>query len=425
MNFVIKKSSLSGRVRIPGSKSHTIRGIICGTLAGGRTRLENALFSDDTLACMKACMQFGARIEADKKNNKITIQGTGGLLKTPDNIIDAMNSGTTLYFTMGLASLVEGWTFFTGDHQIRNRPAGEMMKALRSLKAKAFSTRGNDKAPLAVQGRARGGDVSLRAKSSQYLSSLLLSAPLFPRRTRINVLLLNEKPYVDMTLLWLKRSGITVIHKSEKLFEIPPKQRYRPRAFKIPSDFSSAAFFIVGSALFAEGHVIIEGPDIRDVQGDKAIISSLTKMGAHIKTEKNRLIIRKSSLRGIPIDIRDTPDLFPVLAVAGCFAEGETVIYNGEHVREKETDRISAMAGELKKMGASVKETPDGMIIRKSRLSGSLVSGHGDHRIVMSLAVAGLGSHGQTVIKGAEAASVTFPNFFDLMKSLKAKIKIF
>ena len=161
-----------------------------------------------------------------------------------------------------------------------------------------------------------------------------------------------------------------------------------------------------------------------DVQGDKALVDLLRQMNASIVVKKNKLVIKKRPLKGIRIDITDIPDLLPILSVLGCYAEGETVIYNGEHVRQKETDRIAVMAAELRKMGASVRETQDGLIIKHSALRAADVKGHHDHRVVMSLAVAAMGcAPKETLIRSAEAVSVTFPDFFDLMKSLGGKIK--
>ncbi len=424
MRAEILKSNLEGTVLIPSSKSHTIRGVICGTLAEGKSLLKNALFSNDTIACINACRMFGAKIETNEDKRIIKIEGTGGKLSVPENVIDVMNSGTTLYFTMGIASLIEGWSFFTGDEQIRNRPAGEMIKILKQAGAKAFSSRGNNKAPLAVKGRAKGGKVKVRAKSSQYLSSILLCSPLYKNKTNIKVLLLNEKPYVEMTLKWLKRCKIKVDILDEKNYIVYPNQKYMSFSVNIPSDFSSAAFFIVAAALFGK-KVNIEGLDMKDVQGDKKIIDIIRRMGGKINVLGNKIEISKSKLRGIKIDIADTPDLLPILSVLGCYSEGETVLYNGAHVREKETDRIKVMAEELKKMGANIEEKEDGLIIKGGKpLKGAELDGRDDHRVVMSLTVAGLGAKGKTIIKKAEAVSVTFPNFFQLLKSIKGKVKL-
>jgi 3-phosphoshikimate 1-carboxyvinyltransferase len=423
MNFHVRKSSLSGAVTIPGSKSHTIRGLVCATLAKGKSVLLEPLVSDDTQACINACRSFGAAIDIGPEGRRITVTGTGGNLQSPGNVVDVLNSGTTLYFAMGMAAAIDGWTFLTGDEQIRSRPAGELLRALNELKAFAFSSRDNGKAPLAVRGAAGGGKISLRAKTSQYLSSLLISAPLFRKKTAIRLLLLNEKPYIDMTLSWLNECGVKVSHRDYKVFEIPPNQHYRAFRKKIPADFSSAAFFVVAAALFADRKVVIGGLDMNDVQGDKEIVSILRRMNASIEESGNKLVIRRSFLKGTAIDIKNIPDLLPILSVAGCYAEGETVIYNGEHVREKETDRISVMARELRKMGARVTETPGGLVVKRSALKAAEVCGHGDHRVIMSLSVAAAGASGAvTRIKDTDAVSVTFPNFFDLMKSLGAKI---
>jgi 3-phosphoshikimate 1-carboxyvinyltransferase len=261
-----------------------------------------------------------------------------------------------------------------------------------------------------VKGRLSGGVTSIEAHSSQYLSSLLLNVPLADEETLIQVRLLNEHPYVWMTLNWMRRQGIQFEQDELREFRIPGGQAYRPFVGKIAGDFSSATFFLAAGALDGN-EITCCGLDIEDPQGDKAVIDYLRQMGAEIQVEGDQVRVRPKELRGADLDLNHTPDALPMMAVLGCFAKGCTRLFNVPQARIKETDRIAVMATELRKMGAWIEEMPDGLIIQESPLEGARVHGHGDHRVVMALAVAGLAVSGQTEIDTAEAASMTFPQY--------------
>lgn len=187
----------------------------------------------------------------------------------------------------------------------------------------------------------------------------------------------------------------------------------------VPADFSSAAFFF-GAAAITGCELNVMGPNLKDTQGDKDVVRILNDMGCEVENLNDKGVrIKGSKLTGISVDMESIPDALPILSVVGCFAEGETVLYNAAHTRTKETDRIAVMAQELKKMGADITERPDGLVIRKSDLTGAEVKSHDDHRVAMSLAVASLRASGKTTIEGCEAAAVTFPNFFELLESVK------
>jgi 3-phosphoshikimate 1-carboxyvinyltransferase len=363
--------------------------------------------------------QFGARITAEE--NLWKINGAGSALAVPENIVDIGNSGTSLYIGLGIASLIDGYTVFTGDSQIRNRPADVLIKSINELGGEAFSTRNNDRPPVVIKGRIKGGTTSVKAVTSQYLSSLLIATPLAPGTTEIDVPLLNEKPYVDMTLNWLSKLGIKYENRDYKKFVINGRQSYKPFDEHIPADFSSASFFLVAAAVTGR-ELVLNGLDFKDTQGDKEVVNILKKMGAEIVIEDRQIRIKGGSLKGGVFDLNAIPDSLPSLAVAACFAEGETSLTNVAQARVKETDRIKVMCSELGKMGADIKEKPDGLVISKSSLKGALLNGHSDHRVVMALSVAGLMAEGETVIDTAEAVSVTFPDFLNLMKSINADI---
>jgi 3-phosphoshikimate 1-carboxyvinyltransferase len=325
-------------------------------------------------------------------------------------------------FCMGTASLAEGTTVLSGDRQIVRRPVQPLIEALNDLGAEVYSTRHNGLPPIVVKGRLRGGKTRLRGIISQYVSSLLIHCPLIERDSEFEVYDVHEKPYIQMTLKWLDRQGIRY-EASEDLtrFKLFGGQAYQGQEVTIPGDFSSATFFLIAGVL-CDADITLLGLDMQDVQGDKKIVAYLQEMGADIRFENDGLRVRRGSLRGIEIDMSDTPDALPAMAVAGCFAQGRTVLRNVANARLKETDRISVMAGELRRLGARVEELPDGLIIHESKLMGGPVRGYGDHRVVMSLAVAGMAIPGRMEVDTAEAVDVTVPNFLELIQGLGGKM---
>jgi len=410
-------SRLAGRVLIPASKSHTIRALLIATLANGKSTIRNPLDSADTRSCISVCRAFGAEI--GEGDGLLTVKGVGGRLRTLKEPIDVGNSGTTLYLAAGIAALGRGMVTFTGDEQIRSRPFGPLLSSLADLGAETRSIEGNGRAPATIRGPLTGGRTSIECTTSQYLSSLLLAAPLATGPSEIEVPLLNERPYAEMTLKWLDEQGIRHENEDFRRFRIDGGQHYRPFDRQIPGDFSSATFFLCAAALTAST-LTLEGLDMSDSQGDKEVVHILERMGCRVHYEASELTITgPARLRGCEIDLNATPDALPALAVTACFAEGTTRLVNVPQAREKETDRIAVMHEELEKMGAAVTELPDGLIIEGSPLRGAEVNGHGDHRVVMSLAIAGLGAEGTTAVETAEAATVTFPGFFGLLDSVR------
>jgi 3-phosphoshikimate 1-carboxyvinyltransferase len=274
-----------------------------------------------------------------------------------------------------------------------------------------------------VKGRLKGGKTRFRGIVSQYVSSLLINCPLVERDSELEVYDVHEKPYIRMTLGWLDRQGIRY-EASEDLtrFKIARGQSYQGQEVTIAGDFSSATFFLVAGAI-VDGDITLLGLDMKDLQGDKEVVSYLREMGAEITLEKDGIRVRGGKLKGVELDLADTPDALPAMAVAGCFARGKTIIRNVANARLKETDRITVMARELGRLGARAEELSDGLVIQESSLKGCLVRGYGDHRVVMALAVAGLAIPGATEVDTAESVQVTFPNFVELMEGLGAKMR--
>jgi 3-phosphoshikimate 1-carboxyvinyltransferase len=367
--------------------------------------------------------------------------------------LDVGNSGTTLFLALAAGALGSEPIVFTGDEQIRRRSAGPLLKALAGLGIRVEAQGNNGCAPILIQGPWKGGRVSLPCPTSQYLSSLLLAAPLAPAGTitEIDVPLLNEKPYVELTLSYLDAQGITYEAKDDfSWFRLSGGASYKPMNGPVWGDFSSAAFpgcaAVVGFAL-SGGPVTLLGLEKEDPQGDKAVFDMLTRMGCQalwkkIPSPRNAAqegaekqpgpaeewslrVSRQGPLKAGEFDLNATPDLFPVMAAAACYAQGRTALVNVAHARIKETDRIAVMAKELGKLGIKTEERPDGLIIygggngegqeKPSLPRGGTVNGHGDHRVVMALAVAALGAAGPVEIEGAESAAVTYPGFLELL----------
>lgn len=422
MRLVCRPSRLRGSVEIPGSKSHTIRAVAIASLADGQSWIHAPLASADTLAAVDAYRALGAQI--DLTDEQWTVQGMAGRPTAPANVIDVRNSGTTFRIAIASAALLsDGLAVFTGDDQIRRRPIGPLAASLNELGASVVSTRGNNLAPLVVGGRLRGGRTRIEAVTSQFLTSLLINTPLASEETIIEVPLLNERPYVYITLDWLARGGITLERRELDWFRIPGGQRYRPLDVRVPADFSSATFFLAAGVL-SNNDVLLRGLDLDDAQGDKAVIDYLRQMGARIDIEPEGIRVRPGKLTGCELDLNATPDALPMMAVVGCFAEGRTSLVNVPQARLKETDRIAAMRAELTRLGARITERPDGLVIERSELRAAEVDGHFDHRVVMALAVAGTAIHGETRIRTAEAVEVTFPTFLQCMTGLGADIRM-
>ncbi len=417
----VSNSEVCGKISIPGSKSHTIRALFFSALAKGKSKIQNPLMSSDSISAVNLCTAFGA--DYSFIDDCYTVNGVGSNPRVPENIIDVGNSGTSLRLGVMTAALVEGYTVFTGDYQIRQRQIGPLVDAIKNLGGEAFTTRGNSSAPVVIKGRAAGGFTKLDSITSQYLSSILVNAPLLEKDTHIEVTRLNEIPYVEITLWWLDKLGIKYKHNGMKEFFIPGQQRYLPFEATIPGDFSSATFFMVHCAISGQ-EMELTNLDMSDPQGDKRVLTLLEDMGAKVSYGKNSVIIKGQKLQGRHIDMNSIPDALPAMAVAACFAEGETRLLNVPQARMKETDRISVMCKELTKMGANIKELPDGLIIKESKLKGCKVNGHDDHRIVMSLAIAGLNCSGDTIIDTAEAMNVTFPSFVECIQSCGGKIEL-
>lgn len=423
MKLRVRRSDLRGEVQIPGSKSHTVRAVAIASLAPGTSVIQAPLVSADTTSCVHAYRALGAKIDCE--GDTWTVVGTGGQIQSPPEPIDVGNSGTTMLIAMGSAALLKsGRVTLTGDEQIRRRPAGALAKALTGLGASVISKTANGCAPFEVCGTLRGGRVAIDCLTSQYLTSLLFATPLSTGTTEIEITHLNEKPYVTMTLDWIRRQGVRIDCEDDySMFWIRGGQTFKPVNRRIPADFSSATFLLAAGAI-GNNDINCAGLSMRDTQGDKEVVAYLQGFGARTFHTDAGVRVSANSLKGYEVDLNSTPDALPMLSALACFAEGRTRLVNCPQARVKETDRIAVMAQELSKMGAKVKERADGLQIERSDLIGTTVDSHGDHRVAMTLAIAGTQADGETIIENAQCVDVTYPGFIDALKSLGADLTV-
>ena len=416
--ITLKKSRVAGAVRIPASKSQTIRALLIAMMARGKSVIRNPLISADTESCMNALRKLGCSLELTQ-DGIITVDSTG-LAGSGSCIIDTGNSGTTAYLIYGLlGTLGLDEITLTGDEQLRCRPIANLVRAYNDLGMDAVCETGCP--PVRIRGRLKGGKTSIECPTSQYLSSLLLALPLAQEDSFITVPLLYEKPYVRMTLDWLDRQGIICSAAEDyQTVSVRGGQHYHPFDETIAGDYSSAAFFFAAAAVTA-GKLTVTGLDPDDSQGDRRFLSVLEEMGCNVETGPDSVTVEGPQvLRGGTFDINDIPDCLPVLSILGAVTDSPLRLTNVANARIKETDRIAAMADNLSLLGLETIQEPDGLTVIPGRLKGGLcIPCLGDHRIIMAMAVLSLIIDGGLTIDDESAASVTFPTFFTLLDSIK------
>ncbi|QCC49842.1 3-phosphoshikimate 1-carboxyvinyltransferase [Halapricum salinum] len=425
MDADVSQSTVGGSVQAPPSKSYTHRAILAAGYADGAT-VTDPLVSADTKATMRAVAAYGGAVE--RHEDSLDVEGFDGRPDIPEDVIDCANSGTTMRLVTATAGLGDGLTVLTGDNSLRSRPQGPLLDALSQLDGRAESTRANGQAPLVVGGPIDGGSVSIPGDvSSQYITALLMAGAITDDGIEIDLETeLKSAPYVDITIEVLEAFGVDA-HTTESGFSVAGGQSYDPEGgeYTVPGDFSSISYLLAMGALAAPDGLTVTGA-YPSAQGDSAIVDVLQEMGADLTWDRDagEIHVSRSGLTGIEVSVADTPDLLPTITVLGAVADGTTTITDAEHVRYKETDRVSAMAEELTAMGASVEEEHDTLTIHggESTLSGATVDGRADHRIVMSLSVAGLVAEGATTVEGIEHVDVSFPDFFDVLVGLGASV---
>ena len=424
--YLVKKAALKGEILVPSSKSHTLRAILFGSLANGTSTIHHYLCSKDTQAMVEACRLFGADIVITP--DRMEIRGLNGKIEHLEDVINAGSSGIVLRFCSAIGALGKHPIVITGDYSIRHqRPMKVLLDGLSQLGVSVASMRGDHYAPVIIQGPMKPGKILVRGEDSQPISALLIASVFAEGPIEIHVENPGEKPWVALTLDWFDRLQIPYDHDDFRHYHLPGNIRYDGFEYHVPGDFSSAAFPLAG-ALITRSEITLKNIDINDSQGDKELIYTFQKMGACIEIDEyhKTVHVRKGDgLKGIRVDINNFVDAITVLAVVACFAEGETVIYNGAIAKQKECNRIHSIATELRKMGADITETQDGLCIRKSSLNGAQVHSYHDHRMAMSLSIAALGAQGETIISSVECVSKTFPTFMRDLNALGANIEEF
>lgn len=410
-------SNINTTVSMPGSKSITHRALITASLAEGRSLLKSFLSCEDTLYTLNALRGMGIRMDIEGDN--IHVSGNGGRFagSTIKKKIFLGNSGTSYRLLLSVAALGETEYIFTGSPRMYERPIKDLVSALNLLGADISFIRHDGCPPVYVRAsRIKGGKVEIAGNiSSQYISSLLLAGPYTSEGIEIEISGgLVSRPYVDLTIDVMRSFGIEVIHEDYQHFMVHPGKRYKSQDFTIEGDVSSASYFWGGAAVTG-GAVKTENiRPLTTVQGDIAFLDVLGRMGCYVERSEDSVTVKGGSLKGIEADMGSMPDVVPTLAAIALFAEGRTVIRNVRHLRYKESDRIKDTAGELRRIGARIDELEDGLIIHGGhRLSGADIDPHKDHRLAMSLAVAGIKVPGIRVTD-EDCVDKSFPTFWSM-----------
>lgn len=395
---IIENSILSGSVTMPPSKSAAHRALICSFLSGGGS-VSPLISSND----MKATLGVIEALKADKQ------------------VLNCIESGSTLRFMIPVAAALGKSVKFIGEGRLPERPIGEYVQL---LGAHGVSLKTSGGLPLEISGQLESGVFEIRGDvSSQYITGLLLALPILNGDSQIRLTTaLQSKPYVDMTLKVMADYGVH-IEETHYGYFIRGNQKFLEREYIVEGDWSQAAFFMSAGAI--GGEIEINGLDFSSAQGDKAVADVMKSFGADVQIDKNKIICRQGRLRGIEIDCEDIPDMVPAIAVTAAFAQGKTVIKGAGRLRLKESDRLEAICKNLKRMGADVSETADGMVINGGKaLYGAELSGYNDHRIVMAFSVAALFAKGETVITHAQSINKSYPSFFEEYKRLGGRVNV-
>lgn len=428
---------LRGRTRVPGDKSISHRALLLGAIAEGTGRVENLLPANDCLATLTAVRALGIEIE-ELSPTTLLVHGRGWHgLQEPDDVLNCVRSGTTLRLLAGLLAGQPFTSVLSGDPQLRRRPMGRIVEPLRLMGATVLGRDHGRWPPLAIQGgRLRGIEYSLPVASAQVKSALLLAGLYADSPTTLHL----PGPARDHTERMLNAMGATVETKEAAGVQPPtstvhltPGQRLRPIDVSVPGDFSSAAFLLVAATLSPGSEVTLEAVGVNPTR--TGLLDALWAMGASVTLHEERtvggepvadLTVRASALRGTEVGgslvVRSIDEL-PILAVAATQAEGETRVRDAAELRVKETDRIATTVEELRRLGAEIEPLADGFIVRgPTRLRGTVVHSHGDHRLAMALTVAGLIAQGETTVQDTDCIADSFPGFESLLVRLGGQI---
>ncbi len=405
----LNSSQISGSINAPASKSVMIRAVAASLLAAGTSHLLNPSFCADSLAALRIVDTLGADVKTDKEC--VSIRGTGGLATEgfKKNTIHCGESGLCMRMFTPIAGLTRYRFIVEGSGSLCSRPM-ETLEAL-SLMGGTCETSGGYP-PVTIRGPIRGGAVTLDgSKTSQFLTGLLMAAPLCQEDTSIEVTDLKSKPYVEMTIDLLKRFGITIDHdKDLRSFRIKGNQHYEAQTYTIEGDWSGAAFLLVAGAI--AGSIQMKGLRTDSFQADKAILEGLTRAGALVEIVDDYILVKKSDLMAFEFDATDCPDLVPPLAALAAHCRGKSVIHGIERLQHKESNRSATLVSEFSRLSIKIELFDDRMEIYGSKPVGNLVDSHNDHRIAMACAVASLNGERPVVIENYQCVAKSYPDFF-------------
>lgn len=410
----IKGNQLKGELEILSSKSDGHRILICASLADEKTIININNTSEDIEATIECMKSLGADIK--KEHNQLIVTPIKEVPK--EVIINPKESGSTLRFLLPVtAALIEN-AYFTGEGRLPERP----LKDLQNAMEENGTTFSSENLPFKTKGLLRGNLFTLPGNiSSQYISGILLAAPLMDKDVEIHLTnSLESSAYVEMTIETMERFGIDA-ERRNNIFSVKKGFYKSPGTIDVEGDYSNAAFYLAAGALC--GPIKLKGLRRDTLQSDSKILDILEEMGADVKRE-GVIEVRKRELRGISVDLSEIPDLLPILAVLASVSTGESVFYNGERLRYKETDRLKTTAQMIKDLGGNAEETKDGLIIKGGKLIGGETSSFGDHRIAMAASIASICCEKEVIINKGEAVNKSYPKFYEDFKSLGGTVDV-
>ncbi|ODP98702.1 3-phosphoshikimate 1-carboxyvinyltransferase [Salinivibrio kushneri] len=415
-------SHVNGQINLPGSKSVSNRALLLAALASGTTRLTNLLDSDDVRHMLNAFTALGVDYQLSSDRTECVVQGLGQPFNTAEaTTLFLGNAGTAMRPLTAALCLGEGDVTLTGEPRMKERPIGHLVDALNAIGADIHYLETEGYPPLRIHGTGlAGGDVSIDGSiSSQFLTALLMAAPFAEQETRITIKGdLVSKPYIDITLAIMAQFGVEVQNDQYQAFVIPAGQCYQsPGHFMVEGDASSASYFLAAAAIKG-GEVKVTGIGRHSVQGDIQFADALAAMGAEIEWGEDYVLARRQTLKGVDMDFNHIPDAAMTIGVAALFAEGPTWIRNVYNWRVKETDRLYAMATELKKVGAVVEEGEDYLYVEPpTQLQHAAIDTYDDHRMAMCFSLVAL-SDTPVTINDPGCTSKTFPDYFEKLAAI-------
>jgi 3-phosphoshikimate 1-carboxyvinyltransferase len=427
---VRRSGPIRGDISMPPSKTHSFRALILAALADGVSVIRRPKVSSDWHEAVKAMRLYGAEID-EVEPDVFRVKGVAGKLRTPDDVINVNNSGTMLVFIAGVAAACPGWTILTGDESLRKlrKITRNFIAPFQELGVTVISTKDDGMAPFVFKGKVNGGTAHMDGVGCQPVFSVLIASALSEKPVEVHVENPGETAYIDLLLYWFTKAGLAYenVGGQYRHYRFPGNPPPRPFDTVIPFEWSAPGYPLLAALISPDSEVTVRGMDLSDPYGDKQIIYILQKMGADLSITDRVITARTSRLHGLEVDMNDLPDQVPTLAVAACFARGETTIKNALTARWKECDRIAAVCKELRKMGAKITEKEDGLVVHQDgtwQLTGAGIDGYYDHRMVMAFSVAGLGARGETKISDAQMVEKSFGSYIGEMTQAGAVFEV-